>query len=289
MMALAGYPLGLEFLFLDRDARTPGGQVGPILEGALTDRELLGQPQRTLRRRDLRLGEHSRSRRWKACPARRASPRRCARSRPRRTGSAKSAPSSCSASPTTRYAAVDSRAALEAAVQAIGLPGVLKTRTLGYDGKGQFVLRTAADLDARLGGARQRAAALREPGAVRQGSLDHRGARPGRRHRLLSTQPERAPRRHPAPDARALRQCRAHAPGTTRRAPPARAFQLRGRAHHRVLRVARQAHRQRNGAARAQLRALDHRRRGHQPVRKSRPRHCRPAARQHPAARALAP
>ena len=43
MMALAGYPLGLEFLFLDRDARTPGGQVGPILEGALTDRGLLGQ------------------------------------------------------------------------------------------------------------------------------------------------------------------------------------------------------------------------------------------------------
>jgi hypothetical protein len=43
MMALAGYPLGLEFLFLDRDARTPGGQVAPILEGELTNRELLGQ------------------------------------------------------------------------------------------------------------------------------------------------------------------------------------------------------------------------------------------------------
>ena len=43
MMALAGYPLGFEFLFVDRDARTPGGQVGPILEGELTNRELLGQ------------------------------------------------------------------------------------------------------------------------------------------------------------------------------------------------------------------------------------------------------
>ena len=30
MMALAGYPLGLDFLFLDRDAHTPGGQVGQI-------------------------------------------------------------------------------------------------------------------------------------------------------------------------------------------------------------------------------------------------------------------
>ena len=42
MMALAGYPLGLDFLFLDRDAQTPGGQVGPILTGELDDRGLLG-------------------------------------------------------------------------------------------------------------------------------------------------------------------------------------------------------------------------------------------------------
>ena len=28
MMALAGYPLGFDFLFLDKDAQTPGGQVG---------------------------------------------------------------------------------------------------------------------------------------------------------------------------------------------------------------------------------------------------------------------
>ena len=50
--------------------------------------------------------------------------------------------------PTTRYAAVDSRESLEAAVRAIGLPGVLKTRRMGYDGKGQFVLRSPSDLDA---------------------------------------------------------------------------------------------------------------------------------------------
>jgi 5-(carboxyamino)imidazole ribonucleotide synthase len=45
------------------------------------------------------------------------------------------------------YFAVDSRATLEAAVARTGLPAVLKTRTLGYDGKGQFVLRTAADVN----------------------------------------------------------------------------------------------------------------------------------------------
>src|SRR5688500_19813035 len=49
--------------------------------------------------------------------------------------------------PTTKYAAVDSRESLEVAVRSIGLPGVLKTRRLGYDGKGQFVLRKPADLD----------------------------------------------------------------------------------------------------------------------------------------------
>ncbi len=45
------------------------------------------------------------------------------------------------------YFTVDSRADLEAAVAKTGLPAVLKTRTLGYDGKGQFVLRAHANLD----------------------------------------------------------------------------------------------------------------------------------------------
>src|SRR5256886_12736644 len=35
--------------------------------------------------------------------------------------------------------------ALPISIAAIGLPGVLKTRRLGYDGKGQAVIRTAAD------------------------------------------------------------------------------------------------------------------------------------------------
>jgi 5-(carboxyamino)imidazole ribonucleotide synthase len=48
---------------------------------------------------------------------------------------------------TPTFAAVDDRAGLEAAVAAIGLPAVLKTRRLGYDGKGQARLRTPADLD----------------------------------------------------------------------------------------------------------------------------------------------
>jgi 5-(carboxyamino)imidazole ribonucleotide synthase len=47
---------------------------------------------------------------------------------------------------TAPFAEVSTRAQLDAAVAAIGLPAVLKTRRDGYDGKGQCVLRTAADL-----------------------------------------------------------------------------------------------------------------------------------------------
>ncbi len=43
--------------------------------------------------------------------------------------------------PTPDFFAVDSRADLQHAVEEVGLPAVLKTRTLGYDGKGQVVLR----------------------------------------------------------------------------------------------------------------------------------------------------
>ncbi len=43
---------------------------------------------------------------------------------------------------------VDSREDLDSAASALGLPMVLKTRRLGYDGKGQYVIRNAADKDA---------------------------------------------------------------------------------------------------------------------------------------------
>lgn len=43
-------------------------------------------------------------------------------------------------------AKIDSQGDLEQAVSDIGLPAVLKTRTLGYDGKGQKVLRASTDV-----------------------------------------------------------------------------------------------------------------------------------------------
>jgi len=58
--------------------------------------------------------------------------------------------------PVAAHAAVDSKEQLAVTVRKIGLPGILKTRRLGYDGKGQFVLRDPRDIDAAwsaIGGA----------------------------------------------------------------------------------------------------------------------------------------
>lgn len=51
---------------------------------------------------------------------------------------------------TPGFAAVDDEASLRAAVRELGLPAVLKTRTLGYDGHGQLVLKTEADIERAL-------------------------------------------------------------------------------------------------------------------------------------------
>lgn len=48
--------------------------------------------------------------------------------------------------PTPEFADIQSQDNLDAAVKRIGLPAVMKTRTLGYDGKGQKVLRHAEDV-----------------------------------------------------------------------------------------------------------------------------------------------
>ncbi|MFL0415172.1 5-(carboxyamino)imidazole ribonucleotide synthase [uncultured Sphingomonas sp.] len=47
-----------------------------------------------------------------------------------------------------RWAAVESREALDAAIAEIGTPAVLKTTRMGYDGKGQVRLHSPADADA---------------------------------------------------------------------------------------------------------------------------------------------
>jgi 5-(carboxyamino)imidazole ribonucleotide synthase len=150
MMALAGYPLGLDCLFLDAATDTPGGQVAPILTGAFTDRRLLAELARrsdvlTFDWENVSLDSLAALARrvpiYPPLPALAMSQDRLAEKRLfDRLGI-----------PTTRYAAVDSAASLKRALRRTGLPAVLKTRRMGYDGKGQAVVRNAADAErARL-------------------------------------------------------------------------------------------------------------------------------------------
>jgi 5-(carboxyamino)imidazole ribonucleotide synthase len=54
--------------------------------------------------------------------------------------------------PTVPYQAVSAPGEMDAAVRAIGLPAVLKTRRFGYDGKGQRVLRVSEDVEGSFTG-----------------------------------------------------------------------------------------------------------------------------------------
>ena len=148
MMALAGYPLGLDFLFLDREAGTPAHQVAPSLFGSFTDPALLAAARRTLQRRHLRLGERAQRSAGSAARRARGSRRRDVALATAQDRLLEKALFAQLRIPTNRTRAVDSLADLQRAARDIGLPGVLKTRRLGYDGKGQQVLRKAADIDA---------------------------------------------------------------------------------------------------------------------------------------------
>jgi len=144
MMALAGIPLGIEFAMYDRNAGVPGAAVADIVTGEFDDRKRLARFARGV---DVVTFD------WENVPV--ASARAIARLRPvwpppraleiaqdrllekrifQRFGI-----------PVAPFASVDSRADLACAIGALGAPGILKTRRLGYDGKGQARIRRARD------------------------------------------------------------------------------------------------------------------------------------------------
>jgi 5-(carboxyamino)imidazole ribonucleotide synthase len=149
MLALAGYPLGLDFVFLDRDASVPAAALAPTLVGEFTDLALL----RKLARRcevlsfdwenisAAALRAATRGLRTRIAPPLRALATGQDRLAEKRLFERLGVR-------TTRYAPVASRAGLQRACDRIGLPGVLKTRRMGYDGKGQMVIRDRSALNA---------------------------------------------------------------------------------------------------------------------------------------------
>jgi len=153
MLAIAGYPLGLDFLFLDRERTAPAGQVAPLLTAEFGDREQLRE---LASRSDVVTFDWENvpveSLRGLPCPVR---PSRAALAAAQDRVSEKRLFERLGI-PTTRWRSVESRSELARALSEIGLPAMLKTRRLGYDGKGQAALRTRSEAEAaweRLGAA----------------------------------------------------------------------------------------------------------------------------------------
>ena len=147
MLALSGAPLGLRFLVMDTEADACAGQFAPLLVGDYRDEAALAE---FASRVDVATFDFenvpSESAEWLAArvpvfP----NPRALAVAQDRLVE--KNLFRSLGI-PVGDYAAVDSLAALRAEVERIGGACILKTRRLGYDGKGQFRIKSAADIDA---------------------------------------------------------------------------------------------------------------------------------------------
>src|SRR4051794_26181584 len=154
MLAIAGVAVAVDFRFLDPSPNATAGALGPLFAGDFDDDDLVDR---------FATGTTVVTYEWEGVPA--STARRAAKSAPvhpddralevsqdrlvekqtlRSLGIA-----------TADFAAVDTRADLDRALGDLHLPAVLKTRTGGYDGKGQAVLRAPTDLDpawSRLGG-----------------------------------------------------------------------------------------------------------------------------------------
>ncbi len=147
MLALAGYPLGLRFRFLDPSPEAPArhlaeGIVAPFDETARLERFITGLDLVTYEFENVPvelprwLQQHLPV--WPPPRALEVSQDRLAEKRLFESLGV----------PTAPYAPVDSQVELLRALDTIGYPGVLKTRRMGYDGKGQQVLRSPADAEA---------------------------------------------------------------------------------------------------------------------------------------------
>lgn len=146
MLALAGYPLGMRFRFLDPSPSAPMRHLAEQVVGAYDDPEALrqfasGLDVVTYEFENVPVETVCRLAEWAPVypPPRAleiAQDRLCEKKFFAELGIA-----------TAPFLKVDSRVDLGMAVGRIGLPAVLKTRRMGYDGKGQKVLCTMADLE----------------------------------------------------------------------------------------------------------------------------------------------
>lgn len=164
MLALAGAPLGAKFLMLDTDANACGGQVAALMHADYRDHDALARfaSQVDFATFDFENvpadSAHWLAERIPVYP----NPRALAVAQDRL---AEKTLFQSLGIGTPAFRAVDTLAALRAAVSEIGVPSILKTRRLGYDGKGQYRLRNVEDVDAAwaaLSGGRDSASLILE-------------------------------------------------------------------------------------------------------------------------------
>ena len=156
MLALAGYQLGVEFRFFDPSSGAPVGQIGQLISADYGDHDALNQfldgldvvtyefesiPISTVRFVADRVKVFP-----PVAALETAQDRLLEKTLFQELGI-----------PTPAFAPVDSLEDLQSAATQIGLPLVLKTRRMGYDGKGQAVIRDESAVDRawkQLGGSR---------------------------------------------------------------------------------------------------------------------------------------
>jgi 5-(carboxyamino)imidazole ribonucleotide synthase len=147
MLALSGAPLGLRFLVMDSSPEACAAQFAPMVVGDYRDESALAE---FASRIDVATFDFenvpAESARWlsERVPVF-PSPRALATAQDRLAEKTQFVELGI---PVPDFAPVSTRAELDAAVARIGTPCVLKTRRLGYDGKGQFRLRGAGDVQA---------------------------------------------------------------------------------------------------------------------------------------------
>ncbi len=142
MLALAGLPMGLQFLLLDARDDACGGQVAPLITGALDDPEAL---RRLGRECDLvtfeveNIPAAAAAAAAEFCPVQ-PPPEALAAAQDRlhekRLFEAVGIP-------VAPFRTIDAAEDLPAALAELGAPAVLKTRRMGYDGRGQRFVRDA--------------------------------------------------------------------------------------------------------------------------------------------------
>jgi 5-(carboxyamino)imidazole ribonucleotide synthase len=145
MLALAGYPLGLHFRFLDPSPEAPVGRIAQRVTADYKDHGALGKFAAGLELVTYEFenvpveAAHFLAQRVPVYPPPAALEAAQDRLSEKRLFQQLNIP-------TTEFVPVSSAKEFESAAKKFGFPSVLKTCRLGYDGKGQWILRAPEDL-----------------------------------------------------------------------------------------------------------------------------------------------